>query len=269
MSTGIAGEMTRDKQLDRSSHRRMKTRDKLILAAEKLFAEEGISAVSMRRINSAANQKNVSALHYYFGSRDAIIEAIFDYRMPRAARRRNELIDEIVAANMQYNLRALVHAAIWPLAEQILSEARPNNFIRFLSQSHRLARMDSWMLVRHKNRQSLVRVYIMLIRAIDELPRAIVHSRLIMALRHAIYVLADLDNVIEKRHAELRDPMVKFHANELIDMITTALRAPLSPQTREAYENLMKHSGRTEATLFGPDTIQAVSRNTSLVDEIE
>ena len=46
--------------------------------AIKLFAQEGFGGVSMRTINSAAGTKNSSAVHYHFGSKMGIIEAIMD-----------------------------------------------------------------------------------------------------------------------------------------------------------------------------------------------
>ena len=48
----------------------------LIETAERLFAEKGIDNVSLREINRAAGQKNVAALHYHFGTRESLLEAI-------------------------------------------------------------------------------------------------------------------------------------------------------------------------------------------------
>jgi len=54
------------------------TREKLILVAIKMFAEQGFSGVSMRNINSAAGTRNSSAVHYHFGSKMGIIEAVME-----------------------------------------------------------------------------------------------------------------------------------------------------------------------------------------------
>lgn len=54
------------------------TREKLILVAIRLFAEQGFAGVSMRTVNSAAGTRNSSAVHYHFGNKDGIIRAIFD-----------------------------------------------------------------------------------------------------------------------------------------------------------------------------------------------
>lgn len=52
------------------------TRDRLLREAMRLFAQEGINAVSLRRIVSAAGALNASALHYHFGNRECLVEAI-------------------------------------------------------------------------------------------------------------------------------------------------------------------------------------------------
>jgi len=252
-----------DPPIDRKEQRSRETRERLLLAAEKLYAEEGIGAVSMRRINTAANQKNVSALHYHFGTREAIMEAIFDYRMSQAGARRTELLEELFDAGLESDLRALVHVAIWPLAEQLMAASQPNYFVRFLAQSHRLPQFDNWLEVRHRNRQSIVRVYVLIMRAITGMPRSIIHTRAVMALRHAIYTLADLDRLIEERHSAKRDEMVEFYANDLIDIVTAELSAPMSSATERAYAAMQPYDGDGEVTLFGLDTLQAHQRSSA------
>lgn len=64
------------------------SRTRMILAAETLFAREGIDGVSLRRIASAAGQGNHHAVQYHFGSRDGLVQAIFDYRMAQMDARR-------------------------------------------------------------------------------------------------------------------------------------------------------------------------------------
>ncbi|MEC9433837.1 MAG: TetR family transcriptional regulator [Pseudomonadota bacterium] len=242
-----------------SGDRAQETRERLILAAERLFAEEGMG-VSLRRINAAAGQKNVSALHYHFGDRDALVEAILAYRMARSSVRRDALLAKAIAEGRAGDLRALVEAAIRPVAEQIRSTAAGSHFVRFVAQTNRLPELDGWGVVPHRSRHSLTRVYLRILRLVTDLPRPIVHARTIMALRRAIYVLADLDRVIERRHPDMRDAMVDFYAEDLIDMLTAELRAPLSETTRRSYEALIRRGGGERAAFFGPDTMQAAGR---------
>jgi len=72
--------------------RELDSRTRMILAAELLFAREGIDGVSLRRIAASSGQKNHHAVQYHFGSRDGLVQAIFDYRMQQMDARRLEMI---------------------------------------------------------------------------------------------------------------------------------------------------------------------------------
>lgn len=52
------------------------TRERIKRAARLLFATRGVDAVAVRDIIAAAGQKNASALNYYFGSKEGLIEAL-------------------------------------------------------------------------------------------------------------------------------------------------------------------------------------------------
>lgn len=57
------------------------TRVRILRAAEHLYAERGFDGASLREIAIAANQGNNNAVQYHFGSRDRLIEAIFNERV--------------------------------------------------------------------------------------------------------------------------------------------------------------------------------------------
>jgi AcrR family transcriptional regulator len=54
------------------------TRGRLLAAAERLFAEQGIDQVRLAEINRVAEVRNDSAVSYYFGSRQGLVAAILD-----------------------------------------------------------------------------------------------------------------------------------------------------------------------------------------------
>lgn len=54
-------------------------RERLVLAAERLVAEQGVD-VSLRDIALAAGQRNNSAVHYHFGSREGLLQAAVERR---------------------------------------------------------------------------------------------------------------------------------------------------------------------------------------------
>ncbi len=63
--------------------KRPPAREQMILAAERLIAERGIDAVSLREIGATAGQRNNSAAQYHFGTKEGLVAAIYEYRCGR------------------------------------------------------------------------------------------------------------------------------------------------------------------------------------------
>lgn len=91
----------------------------LVEQAERLFAERGIEAVSLRDVSAAAGQRNHSAAQYHFGDRQGLVAAVFRNRMDEVNRRRQERLDVLVAAGRDRELAGLVEAAVAPLVEVV------------------------------------------------------------------------------------------------------------------------------------------------------
>ena len=69
------------------------TKERILLAAQKLFAEKGFEAVSLRKITTEA-LANVAAVNYHFGSKEALIdEVIVQHTLP-VMKERMRLLDE-------------------------------------------------------------------------------------------------------------------------------------------------------------------------------
>jgi|Deesub1362B_J571_1020462.scaffolds.fasta_scaffold00355_9 AcrR family transcriptional regulator len=60
------------------------TRDRILEAAERLFAERGFDAVGIREITTLADC-NVSAVNYYFGNKKGLYMAVFKERLAQRA----------------------------------------------------------------------------------------------------------------------------------------------------------------------------------------
>ena len=68
------------------------TKALLLDHAEKMFAEDGIFAVTNRQITEAAGQKNESALNYHFGTRNELIITLLTRRGMKLDQIRGELL---------------------------------------------------------------------------------------------------------------------------------------------------------------------------------
>ncbi|MBV2209961.1 MAG: TetR family transcriptional regulator [Thermomonas sp.] len=56
------------------------TKDRILHAAEDLFAQQGFAATSLRQVTSLADV-NIAAVNYHFGSKDNLINEVFRRRM--------------------------------------------------------------------------------------------------------------------------------------------------------------------------------------------
>ncbi len=103
------------------------TKEQILLAAERMIADHGVDGVSMRRIATAVGSGNNSAVLYHFGSKDKLVEAIFEHRLPRLRERR----DELVAERAPSDLRGWLECQIVAVLEQ--SDRADSNYLSFVA----------------------------------------------------------------------------------------------------------------------------------------
>jgi AcrR family transcriptional regulator len=92
------------------------TRERLLDAAARAFAEEGIFNASLIEVTRQAGQRNRGALHYHFGSRDGVLCAVIDRHAAFLARREGELL-EIAACAPDDDVAVVIEAVVRPAAE--------------------------------------------------------------------------------------------------------------------------------------------------------
>ena len=69
------------------------TKGQILDAAESLFAEHGLEAVPLRGIIAEAGV-NSAAIHYHFGSKEALVRAVFRRRFDPINRARIDLLNQ-------------------------------------------------------------------------------------------------------------------------------------------------------------------------------
>lgn len=92
------------------------TRDKLLDAATKAFAEYGVENASLLDITRQAGQRNRGALHYHFGSRDGVLAAVLERHVGFLSQREGELL-AIARQRPDSDLAAVVEAVVRPAVE--------------------------------------------------------------------------------------------------------------------------------------------------------
>lgn len=197
-------------------------RDVILDAAERLFAERGIDAVSLRTINAEAGY-SVAALHYHFGTRDGLVRALLGRALPPIAARRAGML-AAAAREPQPPLESLVEALVRPLTAGFDDPAGSLPRLRFLM---RLA-FDRSPHLAATRAESLAAFRPLLRRALPHLDAATLARRWLIAsdlalqaLGNALAVHADAGGRGPAPRAELE----RFIA-ELVAFISAGLRAP-------------------------------------------
>ena len=109
------------------------TRRKLIDAATRAFADDGIFSASLIEITRQAGQKNRGALHYHFGSREGALCAVLEAHAPFLARREGELLAE-AQDRPAGDVTSVVEAIVRPAVELAESGWRGRCFLQVLAQ---------------------------------------------------------------------------------------------------------------------------------------
>jgi AcrR family transcriptional regulator len=206
------------------------TREILLLTGERLIAINGIGTVSLRQINTAAGQRNSSAAHYHFGSKAALVDAIFDYRMKRVnLSRRLKLASIREQTNDHPNPRQLVETFIAPVVEEIQDTEGGSFYIRFLAQAVGHPHTDTYKFAESRF-DAAESAYKQLKQMAPEIPEPIFGQRFGLMWEMIIHTLADWEYTSELQ-ASTQQISRALSVSNLIDSATGALMAPVTAST--------------------------------------
>jgi AcrR family transcriptional regulator len=99
------------------------TKDRLLDAAERLFARDGVQSARIRDINELAGQRNPSALHYHFGSRIGVVEAILLRYQSAIDVIVADALDRVEAGGREPDVRDIIGAIVPPEVEALETQS--------------------------------------------------------------------------------------------------------------------------------------------------
>src|SRR5262245_42562459 len=191
------------------------TADRLITAAEQLFALHGIDGISLREINRAAGARNGSALQYHFRDREGLLRAVMAKHHREVEARRHAMLDAYEAEGRD-DVRALAGALVRPLASKLADEDGGAHYLQILADLINRARLDDPTsgVFRWRN----------LVGRLLEDDATRLHRRFV-AIRFAAVELGR-----RARSAPHSDD--RLFTSHLVDLVAGVLSTPLSDETR-------------------------------------
>jgi len=168
---------------------------KLLLAAIKLFAEQGIDGVSLRTINREAGNKNNSALHYHFGGKGGLVEAVVQFIQEWFENNREAPLNKLEEQETTPKVEDIVEAFVAPYLKIIESETWGFHAVRFLSRMEQEAEPEIHQLLNKHGKKSITRFKKLLFRALPELSQKELTHRFNFCITSIIHGLADYENL--------------------------------------------------------------------------
>lgn len=106
---------------------------RILLAAEKVFAESGIDGASLREIAKLADQRNPFAPQYHFGSREGLMRAVFAFRMGQLEEARGRMLLEAERQGLLHQPRAILEMIYLPQIALVDGDGN-HSYANFLCQ---------------------------------------------------------------------------------------------------------------------------------------
>ncbi|HJR14767.1 MAG TPA: TetR/AcrR family transcriptional regulator [Rhodanobacteraceae bacterium] len=198
------------------------TRQRILGAAEELFAERGFAAASLRQVTAAA-KVNLAAVNYHFGSKNNLIEEVFRRRLDELSQRRLERLAD-VAQSESTTLETLLDAFITPALELSLDREGGSVFMRVLARAFAEHNSNLRRFLSKNYGYVLKDFAVAFARLLPQLDKEELYWRLDIAVGALTYAMADF-GMIQRRSGESERAHRENMAKHLIHFTAAGLRA--------------------------------------------
>jgi AcrR family transcriptional regulator len=211
------------------------TRTRILDAAEELFMQHGFEGTSMRLLTAKAGV-NLAAVNYHFGSKHALIEAVFRRRLDPMNQARLACLEALETEGRPPAAEAILRAFVSPtlaLVEDAKGGGR--NFIRLLGRTYTEPAKAIRQLIGQMYAPVMDRFKGALARALPQMPPEELVWRMHFMFGTLAYTLAATDTVQLIAGCKPED---RYDARLLEERLTAflhaGLKAPLENVIRKA-----------------------------------
>lgn len=219
-SNAMPGASGRSRRTDRAEE----TRELILAAAERLFAQQGVATVSNRQISDAAGQGNNTAVGYHFGTKTDLVRAIVRRHTAQIERRQQELL---ARRGDRDRARDWVAILVRPVTEHLAAVDGPTWYARFIAQVMTDPALRQIVIDEALTEPVMQATIDGLGRTLPELPAEVRTERQDMARNLIVHVCAERERALADGVTPAR-PDWTATANGLIDAIVGLLTAPVT-----------------------------------------
>lgn len=200
------------------------TRELLLTAAERLYAEHGVYAVSNRQVGEAAGQGNNTAVGYHFGTRTDLVRAIVRKHAGPIEEIRTGLVDRVTGST---ELRDWLDCLVRPVFEHLAALGSPTWYARFCAQVMADPVLHRIMVEEALGSAALREIVEGLRRCLPDLPDEVRAERGDMARHLIVHMTAERERALAEDAATPRADW-RDAATGLVDALVGMWRAPVT-----------------------------------------
>ena len=213
------------------------TRTRILDAAEELFMQHGFEATSMRLLTSRAGV-NLAAVNYHFGSKHALIEAVFRRRLDPMNASRLAALDRVEkeTAGRTLSAEAIIRAFVGESLRMIEdAKGGGRNFIRLLGRTYTEPSKPIRVLIGQLYAPVMERYKMAFERALPQMPREELVWRMHFMFGTLSYTLAATDTVQLIAGCKPEDRYdARLLEERLSSFLAAGLNAPLKTSVKKA-----------------------------------
>ncbi|MFO1422681.1 MAG: TetR/AcrR family transcriptional regulator [Candidatus Competibacteraceae bacterium] len=210
------------------------TRQRLLDAAEALFAEHGFAETSLRAITTQA-RANLAAVHYHFGSKDELLRAVFARRLRMLNEERLTQLTELETDGGAVTVEAVLAAFIEPSLRLRRAGVQGERFTRLLGRAQIEASEALRGFLREQYAPVLERFQRTLVQLLPELPPGEIRWRLYFTVGALSFTYAGAPSLLRLPFAVREAGDEAWLQRQLVRFLTAGLRAPaVGEKTEEA-----------------------------------
>ncbi len=184
---------------------RQSTKDRILDAAESLFADRGFAETSLRTITNRADV-NLASVNYHFGSKKSLIQAVFDRFLKKFVQALDKELSPIEAQAEAPSVEQVLHTLVTPLLQ--MSQVRnkgTSNFMKLLGRAYAESQGHMRRFMQEHYAPYLLRFTRQLHRAAPNLAANEMFWRLHFMLGTVIFTLAGSDALLEIAEADFKE----------------------------------------------------------------
>jgi AcrR family transcriptional regulator len=205
------------------------TKDRILDAAERLFAANGFAATSLRNITSEAGA-NLAAVNYHFGSKEALLVAVIERRIGPINELRLQMLDaaEAEAVDGPLELETVLRALLMPLLDNGRLLVRGYGpFLQLAGRMHFESDENVRRIFMNIFQEVRKRFLAAFERALPELPAGEIFLRVHFLVGAMAHTLIWHHSLVKEEALPHLDLDMKSTIDKLISFAMAGMKAPL------------------------------------------